>query len=122
MSESIVRSRIFSSACALSGKLKQIEVRVRHYDIFSLPTDPAFHIDIAVSSTGSTWIDVEADASLLFPAHATPPASHVEGNGHQVTNFEVFDVLSFFNDLACNLVAEYQALWGGRAPPNHMLI
>src|SRR5512145_198921 len=59
-------------------KLEQVEIGIRHEDIFGLTADPATHVHVTVRGTGPRWIDRETDSSLALLAVAAAAARNVE--------------------------------------------
>jgi len=106
-------------ALALSGNFSRFQWA---HHVFGLAADPAAHIHVAVGRAGPRGIHVQADAGLAFLAVAAAPAGDVERYRNNVSDVQILDVTSFFNDFAGDLVPENQAGRRGGAPANHMLI
>ena len=106
----------------LVGERDEVEVGVGDHDVLGLAADPSAHVDVAVGSAGATGVDVEADSGLLGAAGAAAAASDVEGDGDEVSLFDVLDVGAEFDDFAGDLVAEDHAGGRGGAAADHVLI
>ena len=112
----------FFECLVLVGKAQQIEVSVRHHDVFSLATDPAAHVYIAIGAASARWIHVQAYAGVLLFAGATATASHVKGYRDNVTFFEELDIAARLDHFAGNFMAQDQAGRGGSATAYHVLV
>ena len=122
MSDSIVRSRIFSSACSLSGNFKQVPVGVGHEHVLRLPADPAAHVDVAVRRAGSVGVDVQAHAGVARLAHAAAAARDVERHRAEVARFDELDPRP---DSITSPVISWPRIrpaGRGRAPAHHVLV
>src|SRR5262249_2564537 len=95
---------------------------VRHHHVLGLATHPTAHIDIAVRSTRTRGIDVQANACR--PLFTIPAAStgDVEGHGDQIAYSNEFHIASGFDDLTCNLMSQNQSFGRRRSAPHHVLI
>ena len=119
MSESIVRSAIFSIAWSRVGEPQQVPVGVGDHDVLGLAADPAAHVDVAVGGARPGRVDVEADAGLALLAVAAATAGDVERHRDDVADLDELDVRAGLDHLAGDLVAEDQpvrARWSGRGP------
>ena len=85
-------------------KPEQVEVRVRHHDVFRLPADPSAHVHVAVRRARPRGIDVQADSRRLFFAVPASPAGNVERHRNQVADFNKFHVAAGFDNLAGNFM------------------
>src|SRR5271156_3909261 len=107
---------------SLVRKLDQIEVGIRNQDILGLPSDPTTHINISVGPTGTTGVHIQANACLLLSTGAASPASNVERNCDQVTDFQILNVITGFDDFARDLVTKDHPRWSGGTTPYHVLV
>ena len=87
-------------------ELQQVEVGIRHHDILGLSADPATHIDVTVGGARTSWVDVEADASVSSLAEGAPTACNVERHGAEVALLDELDVGAAFNHFAGDFVTE----------------
>src|SRR5258708_34928983 len=86
------------------------------------PSDPTTHIHVTVSSPGPIPVHVQADSRVPFAAGAAASTRDVEGNRNNVTDLEIFDVLTDLGDFTGDLVTEHHADGSGGAATNHVLI
>jgi len=87
-----------------------------------LTSDPTTHVDVSVSPTRASWIDVQTNSSLPYFAISTSAARDVEGNRNEVTNIKKFNIIAFLNDLAGDFVAENHSNWRRCSATDHVLI
>ena len=120
MSESIVRSRIFSSACSLSGNFRQLKSAYGHHHELGLASGPAAHVHVAVRPARPGRVHRQADAGLALLAVAAAPARDVERRRDEVALLEELDVAALLDDLARDLVAEDRGPRGAVVRPRTM--
>ena len=87
-----------------------------------MTTNPATHIDIAIGSTRTSRIDIEANSCVTRFAHSTAATGDVERYGDEVTLLDKLDIAAKFDDLTGDLVSQGLALRSGGAATHHMLI
>jgi hypothetical protein len=101
---------------------QQVPVGVRHQHVLGLAADPAAHVDVAVGGARTVRVHVQADAGLALLAVLAAPAGDVERHRAQVADLDELDAGTDLDHLAGDLVAEHQALRGGGAAADHVLV
>src|ERR1039457_4197126 len=122
MSDSSVRSLIFAMARALSGSRNRLKIGVRHHHVLRLPSNPAAHIDVAVSRSRPRRVDVQTDARVALFAVAAAPTGDGERHRDQDTDPDELHLTPRLSHFPRNLVAQNQSLGSGRAAAHHVLV
>ncbi len=103
-------------------EFQQVEIGIGDGDIFRLTTDPAAHVDVAISAAGAGRVHREAHAGILRLAAAAAAAGDVERHGDDVADFEHLDIDAFFNDFAGDFMTENEAWHRRGAAAHHVLV
>src|SRR5690349_9781977 len=115
MSESRVRSLIFSIAWSLSG-ISGAGSPPRHEHVLGLATLPAAEIEAVGAAISELLVGIQAHVGMALLAIAADAARHVEGDRAEVAFLDAFDGRSHLDDLAGILVAELHSRWSREAP------
>lgn len=101
---------------------KQVPVGVGDHDVLGLAADPAAHVDVAVGAAGPIGVHVQADLGLALLAVDAAAAGDVERDGAEIALLDELDARPDLDHLAGDLVAQDQALGGGGAAADHVLV
>src|SRR5258708_35770225 len=101
-------------------EFQQVEVGIGHHHKLGLPSDPTTHIHVTVSSPGPIPVHIQADSRVSFAAGAAASTRDVEGNRNNVTDLELFDVLTDLGNFTGDLLADHHANASGGAATNHV--
>jgi hypothetical protein len=107
---------------SLVWETQQIEIRIRHHDVFGLSADPTAHVHVAIRAAGALGIHVQAYSRGPLQARATTAASDVERYRDQIADVNELDVGAGFDDLAGDLVSEHQPRGRGGSSSDHVLV
>ncbi|MNJ45870.1 hypothetical protein D3C77_409820 [compost metagenome] len=103
-------------------QFQQIEVGVGDHHVLGLSPSPVTHVDVAIGAPRACRVYAQADTCVHFLTGTAAPAGHVERHRNQIAYFQVFDVTTFFDHLACDLVAKHQSYLCCGTSTDHVLV
>ena len=106
----------------LVRKLQQIEIGVRHHDIFGLASNPSPHVDIAIRGARPCGIHTQTYSGRTFLAVPAAPAGDVKRDRNEISDLDEFNVASGLKNLSGDFVPEDQSLRRRGAAADHMLV